>query len=121
MKGPISEYFEKRIIKQHAVPGESTSYHHVVAFGRRIQQVTKLWQQMFKVAVHGENIFTGRGGQTFRDGKPNSVGRDSMERFHSRIFCGKLGQDLPRAVVTAIVYRNNFVDIVAIELKNAMN
>src|SRR5437762_7272165 len=121
MERSICQDFKKWIVQKHTVPREPAPNYHVIPLGRAIEHVAEFRQQMLKVAVHGENIFATCGGETICNGPAYSVRWAALQWFDARIFSRKLCHYLSRAIGTAIVYRDHFVNVFSIQRQDSLN
>ena len=103
------------------MPGETASNHHVVTLGHTIKKIAELRQKMLEVAIHREHITTGRRSQTVGDRPSNAIRRRAMERLDSCILRRERRHDLARAVRTAVVHRDDLVDIFPIEIQDSLD
>src|SRR6476660_5349661 len=120
MKSTIRENLQEWIIEEDAVTGESASNRDITAFSGRIKEVTELWKKMLKVTVHREDISASGSRDPVGEGETDSVWGNTMQRFDPVILCRQLFDDFAGSIPTAIIYRNNFMNIIAVERQDSL-
>src|SRR4051794_6717009 len=97
------------------MPREPAPDHDIIAFGRSIEEVTKLRQEMLKVAIHREHISTTGRRESVGNSQAYAVGRDAMERPYSIVFRSEHLDNFARSVSAPVIHRNHLMDVLAIK------
>ncbi len=102
MEGTIPEQLRRRVVEQHGLMREPAPDRAVVSGTNRVEQVGELADEHREVAVHRQDVPTGRRAVAVAQRESHTAGRIALDQPDARLGRGELADD-GRGVIGAVV------------------
>src|SRR6266508_3126094 len=121
MKGAVCENFRKGIVEKNTVTREAASNHHIIAGGYFIEQLAQLRKQLLKIAVQHKDVASADCKKSICKCSADPMGRRAMDRLNPGLGCRDLRQHFRRSISAAVIYENDFMNVLAIVAEHPLD